>query len=520
WDQIEFAYTNGSENGYFKSVLLPENGVRWTESIGNLMTSSTVANFDSDGNRYLLVKNVLTDKSVLVKGGKIRINIIYWAFNGSHGSVCKYSASASASPSEEFTLVGDPAGKTAEEIANEAAADAVVEKINAIPATVTENDEDVITDARAAYDSLTAKQKELIPATSYNKLTDAEQVLISLNYKICALPDWKADITDLSVWEGVASNSLTYEFQRAADYTGKIGVTFQIMWDYATLYVLVKTDDATVSEADQIEFAYNNGEEPAYFNTSVGGWQSSAGTLMDSTQLKTFTDNNGYRYILTRHIIADKTVLETGNSLSVNVLYRDFTEDTAQLCIYSFSSSASPSVSMKLTGTPDVMSEEEKEAIKQIEDCIDLIVALPLEITLESETAVSAAKTAYDALTDEQKAEISDRLIDALNTAVNRIAELKAEKEKTEADEAAANAVVEKIDAIGEVTVNSKEAIDSARNAYDALTEDQKAYVSEEKLAVLVAAEIEYTSLEASEGTSVDDSEINAENGCFAGVGI
>jgi len=122
-------------------------------------------------------------------------------------------------------------------------------------------------------------------------------------------------------------------------------------------------------------------------------------------------------------------------------------------------------------------------------------------------------------------AEISDRLIDTLNTAVSRIAELKAEKEKTEADEAAATAVVEKIDAIGEVTVNSKEAIDSARNAYDALTEDQKAYVSEEKLAVLVAAEIDYTSLEASEtsaseGTSVDDSEINAEDGCFAGIGI
>ena len=54
-------------------------------------------------------------------------------------------------------------------------------------------------------------------------------------------------------------------------------------------------------------------------------------------------------------------------------------------------------------------------------------------------------------------------------------------------DQEAADAVIELIDAIGEVTLNSEAAITAARAAYDALTDAQKALVT--KLDVLVAAE-------------------------------
>ena len=59
--------------------------------------------------------------------------------------------------------------------------------------------------------------------------------------------------------------------------------------------------------------------------------------------------------------------------------------------------------------------------------------------------------------------------------------------EQEAADKAAAAAVDAKIAAIGEVTLNSKAAIDEARAAYTALNEAQKAYVT--GLATLEAAE-------------------------------
>lgn len=62
-----------------------------------------------------------------------------------------------------------------------------------------------------------------------------------------------------------------------------------------------------------------------------------------------------------------------------------------------------------------------------------------------------------------------------------------------DADKTAAEAVDAKIQAIGEVTLDSKAAIDEARAAYEALTEAQKALVT--KLDVLEAAEAAYQAL-------------------------
>lgn len=70
---------------------------------------------------------------------------------------------------------------------------------------------------------------------------------------------------------------------------------------------------------------------------------------------------------------------------------------------------------------------------------------------------------------------------------------------KAAADQAAADAVVTKINAIGtvEYTEASKALIDAAREAYDALTDDQKALITEEQLKVLTDAETAYEELVA-----------------------
>ena len=110
-------------------------------------------------------------------------------------------------------------------------------------------------------------------------------------------------------------------------------------------------------------------------------------------------------------------------------------------------------------------------------------------VTLESETTINSAREAYETLTADQKAYVSEEKLSALTTAENTLKELKVAKEKEDNDKKAANEVIAKIDAIGTVTLESETAINSAREAYEALTADQKAYVSEEKISALTTAE-------------------------------
>ena len=141
----------------------------------------------------------------------------------------------------------------------------------------------------------------------------------------------------------------------------------------------------------------------------------------------------------------------------------------------------------------DVLTAAERrlanlQAILPVEDKIDAIG----EVTLDSENAIQAARAAYDALTEEQKAEVKN--YNKLTAAEARLADLQAAKP------------VEKlIDAIGEVTLASESAIQAARAAYDALTEAQKAEVR--NYDVLTAAEARLANQKAAK--PVEDS-INA----------
>ena len=132
-----------------------------------------------------------------------------------------------------------------------------------------------------------------------------------------------------------------------------------------------------------------------------------------------------------------------------------------------------------------------KEEVKQqlAAEAVDKQIDAIGEVTLESKEAIEGARAAYDALTDEEKALVTKA--DTLTAAEAKLAEL----EKAAADKAAAKAVDDKIAAIGEVTKDSKDAIEGARAAYNALTDDQKALV--EKADDLVSAEEAYAYITA-----------------------
>ena len=115
---------------------------------------------------------------------------------------------------------------------------------------------------------------------------------------------------------------------------------------------------------------------------------------------------------------------------------------------------------------------------------IEKINALPQPnaVTINDGEAIKAARTAYDALTADQKVKVSFEILKKLTDDETAYA-------KVVADTEAANKVIELINALpnaSDVTKNDKEAIKAARSAYEALTEDQKAKISNDVLQLLV----------------------------------
>ena len=118
--------------------------------------------------------------------------------------------------------------------------------------------------------------------------------------------------------------------------------------------------------------------------------------------------------------------------------------------------------------------------------------------TAESKAKIDAARKAYDDLTNDQKALISEAEYKVLTDAEAAYAKLKADHE-------AADAVKTKINAIGDVvyTAESKAKIDEARAAYNALTDDQKALV--DNYSTLTAAKEAYDTLKAATEKEIAD---------------
>ena len=131
----------------------------------------------------------------------------------------------------------------------------------------------------------------------------------------------------------------------------------------------------------------------------------------------------------------------------------------------------------------DVMSQlpalSQKLEGWHVNDAIEKINAIGT-VTPDSGDAIAAARSAYDALTDAQKEQVTNA--DVLTAAEARYT-----------DVGAIDGAEKAIDAIGEVTLTSGDAIAAARAAYDALTDSQKAEVSNYN--TLLAAEARFAEL-------------------------
>ena len=166
----------------------------------------------------------------------------------------------------------------------------------------------------------------------------------------------------------------------------------------------------------------------------------------------------------------------------------------------------------KVTALAKRIAELEAAPIKPVEALIDAIGT----VTLDSKSAIDEARAAYDKLTAEQQAKVSNYA--ALTAAETTYAKLVQDK----ADQDAADAVIAKIDAIGTVTLKSKKAIDAARKAYDGLTDAQKALVPASVVKTLTDAETAYSNLPPrhSSNDTVDSTKKPAQSSRTGDAGI
>ena len=214
-----------------------------------------------------------------------------------------------------------------------------------------------------------------------------------------------------------------------------------------TIYVRSDMDKATITSVEPVEVTTTQGIVPALPKTVKAGYNNGA---FDNQTVK-----------VTWPAI---TAAELANVGDVN--FEGEVEGTAT----------------KAMLTIHVLKAPDDPAVAAVKELIDAIG----EVTLESGDAIDAARTAYDKLPEAKKA------------LVDNYEKLTAAEEAYTAlvDAAAAKAVDDLIDAIGEVTADSGDAIKAARAAYDALTDTQKELVKNyEKL---LAAEELYEELTAS----------------------
>lgn len=227
--------------------------------------------------------------------------------------------------------------------------------------------------------------------------------------------------------------------------------------------------------------------------TGTSGTASYLGGLSPSEKAANYVDNCFY---------LENTV--TGESPKYNITGKGTAKTVAEMRAAIEANKDHPFMEEMLADLNVVAKKlADKAAAKAVDDLIDAIGDVTL--TDDCKAKIDAARTAYDALTDAQKALVSK--LDILTDAEAKLAQLK----KEAADKAAVDDVIAKIDAIGKVKLDkdSKAKITAARAAYDALDDELKAQVTNYN--TLLAAEKRYQQLRdkqnANDGSTSDSAD-------------
>lgn len=116
------------------------------------------------------------------------------------------------------------------------------------------------------------------------------------------------------------------------------------------------------------------------------------------------------------------------------------------------------------------------------------IALLDRELTLADKASVTEARSAYDQLTDDQKAYVGN--LDVLANAEKKIKELETAVENQKAADAVKD-LIDRLPDIDDLTEDDHDAVSAARKAYDDLNDDQKKLVDNEQQLIDLEKKIE-----------------------------
>lgn len=317
------------------------------------------------------------------------------------------------------------------------AVDAVIEKINAI-GKVTIDSEAAIKEARAAYNALELRQKKLV--TNYDVLIAAEAALEAAKENAVIIKAVEDKIAAIGEVTYTSASKIKIDLARAA-------------YDALDEELKASVSNYEVLTAAEARYAELKAEQE--------DGAAAASVIAKINAIGKVTLNS-------------KALIEAAEAA-----YAELTESQKALV-----TNYDVLVAARAAYDELVQTEQGDKAAAQA--VIDKINAIGT-VTLESEAAIAQAREAYNKLTPAQKALVTNYAV--LTNAESTFAAL----QKQQADEAAAKAVEELIAAIGEVTIEKEEQIVAARDAYNALTSDQKRLVS--NLSVLTDAETQLSIL-------------------------
>lgn len=245
-------------------------------------------------------------------------------------------------------------------------------------------------------------------------------------------------------------------------------------FDYG--YPQLRYDDPKEINLNETPYLAYDMESNAGFQLKLWCGGKDAVVILDSKDL---TGNKGSGLIDLREVSEVMSHAGQDGKVTIKTLYLEFAQKDQYIQVNSLGYAPAP------------QSELDKEAAQAFDA---LVASLPAvdELQLTDKEAVAAVRAAYEELTGAQKLLVTK--LAELEAAEKRIEDL-IYNSQTEVDKRAAKAVDDKIASIGYVMLHKEALITECRDAYNALTETQKALVT--KLDVLKAAEEKLAELKA-----------------------
>ncbi len=338
----------------------------------------------------------------------------------------------------------------------------VINKIAALPSNITLANKSEVQSARSAYNGLTSSQRSKV--TNYSKLTAAESKIAQLEEAAANQAAADKVISAISSLPSTITLNNEAAIKSARNAYNSLTSTQKAL---VTNYERLTKAEAAIKQLKEQQAQIEADKKEANKVVALIDSIPSPITLDDKSKVN--DARNAYNLL-------------TASQKSYVQNYSKLTDAEKKIV--------------------ELENAEKEQA--QINAVIAAINAIPDSPTLSDKGTVTAARQAYNGLTATQKNKVVNYKI--LTDAENTIAALEAQENANKADKAAAQKVIDAIDAIPEqLSLSDKATVDSARKAYDSLTGNQKNLVS--NYGVLTDAEAAIKALEDYENASKKDKE-------------